>query len=180
VRNDVWKQLAGKEEIEEHLIARNVEQFSHAGSTPFGYTPRGKELDHTDDSPMADEKYNGSLNHQALWNDEAMNAIVIQLRKHPAIQHILSPIVTEEDFKSAFNGVPENTASSYSGRGIHHYKACSEGSHDGTVNLVTAVHTTTMTVPVDSGSCPERWKQAVDIMIGRIPDVACSNRLRIV
>jgi hypothetical protein len=36
LRRDVWKQLTGKEEIEEHLIARNVEQFSHAGSTPFG------------------------------------------------------------------------------------------------------------------------------------------------
>jgi hypothetical protein len=51
LRNDVWKQLTGKEEIEEHLIARNVEQFSHAGATPFGYMPLGKELGRTGDSP---------------------------------------------------------------------------------------------------------------------------------
>jgi hypothetical protein len=41
LRSNVWKKLTGKEEIEEHLIARNVEQFSHAGATPFGYTPMG-------------------------------------------------------------------------------------------------------------------------------------------
>jgi hypothetical protein len=42
LRRDVWKQLTGKEEIEEHLIARNVEQLSHAGATPFVYTTLGK------------------------------------------------------------------------------------------------------------------------------------------
>jgi cytochrome c-type biogenesis protein CcmH/NrfF len=35
LRNDVWKQLMGKDEVEEQLIARNVERFLHAGSTPF-------------------------------------------------------------------------------------------------------------------------------------------------
>jgi hypothetical protein len=77
-----------------------VEQFSHAGSPPFGYTPLGKELGHTGNSPMADEIYNGTLDHEDL-NDEAINDIVIQLRKHPAKQRILLPIVMEEDFKSA-------------------------------------------------------------------------------
>jgi hypothetical protein len=114
LRNDMWKQLTGKEEIEEHLTAGNVEQFSHAGATSFGYAPLGNELGYTGDSPMADEIYNGTLDHEAL-NDEAINAIVIQLRKHPAIQKILSPIVTEEDFKSALKCIPEKTASSYSG-----------------------------------------------------------------
>jgi hypothetical protein len=84
LRNHVWKQLTGKEEIEEHLIARNVVKFSHAGSTPFGYTPLGKELGHTGDSPIANKIYNGTLDHEAL-NEEAINAIVIQLRKHPVI-----------------------------------------------------------------------------------------------
>jgi hypothetical protein len=63
---------------------RNVEQFSHAGATPFGYTPLVKELGHTDDSHMADDIYNGTLDHEAL-DDEAINAIVTQLRKHPVI-----------------------------------------------------------------------------------------------
>jgi hypothetical protein len=54
LRNDVWKQLTGKEEIEEHLIDRNFEQLSCAGATPFGYTHFGNELDHTGDSPMGD------------------------------------------------------------------------------------------------------------------------------
>jgi hypothetical protein len=47
LRSDEWKKLTGKEEIEEHLIAINVDQFSHAGATPFGYTPLGKDIGHT-------------------------------------------------------------------------------------------------------------------------------------
>jgi hypothetical protein len=117
----------GKEEIEEHLISRNVKQLSHTGATPFGYTPLGKELCHTGDSHMEDDIYNGTLDHEAL-GDGAINFIVTQLRKNPAIQQIISPIVTEEEFKSALKCIPENTASSYSGRGVHHYKVFSEGS----------------------------------------------------
>jgi hypothetical protein len=33
-----WTKMEDKDEVENHLIARNVEQFSHAGETPFGYT----------------------------------------------------------------------------------------------------------------------------------------------
>jgi hypothetical protein len=88
-----------------------VEQLSHAGATPFGYTPLGKELGPTGDSRMTDNIFNGTLDHAAL-DDEAINAIVNQLRKHPEMQKILSPIITEEDFKSAFKCVSEKTASS--------------------------------------------------------------------
>jgi hypothetical protein len=115
LRSNVWKHLTGKEEIEDHLIARNMEQFSHAGATPFGYTPLGKELGHTGNLYMADDIYNGTLDHEALEN-EIINAILKQLIKHPAIQQILSPIITEEeDFKISFKCVPEKTESSYSG-----------------------------------------------------------------
>jgi hypothetical protein len=76
---------------------------------------------------MANEINVGTLKYEAL-NDEAIKAFVAQLRKNPTIQKIISPIVTEEDFKSAFKCVPEKMASSYSGRGGHHYKACADGS----------------------------------------------------
>jgi hypothetical protein len=83
LRRNVWNKFTGKEEIEEHLITRNVEQLSHAGATPFGYTPLGKELGHTSDSHMADDIYNGTLDHEAL-DDEAINAIANQLKKTPS------------------------------------------------------------------------------------------------
>jgi hypothetical protein len=67
---------------------RKVEQFSHAGATTFGYTPLGKELGHTGDSPMADDIYNGTLGREAM-DDEDINVSVTQLRKHPAIQQII-------------------------------------------------------------------------------------------
>jgi hypothetical protein len=64
------------------------------------------------------------------------------------MQKIISPIVTEEDFKSAFKCAPDNTASSYSGRGAHHYRACSEGSQDDIEGLIAAVHFNMTTVPL--------------------------------
>jgi hypothetical protein len=79
---------------------------------------------------MAQDILDGMLEHEALRYD-AIQAKVKQLRQHPAIQQIIEPIITVEDFKSAFECVPEKTASYYSGRGYHHYKACAEGSSDG-------------------------------------------------
>jgi hypothetical protein len=37
-----------------------------------------------------------------------------------------------------------------------------------------------MTVQLTSGFCPERWKQAVDVMFEKIPGVTRSNKLRII
>jgi hypothetical protein len=44
-----------KETMEENLMERNIEQFSHAGKTPFGYSDLGAELGHTGDSQMAND-----------------------------------------------------------------------------------------------------------------------------
>jgi hypothetical protein len=38
----LWKHSIGKDDLEDHLIELNVEQFSHAGATQFGYTDLGK------------------------------------------------------------------------------------------------------------------------------------------
>jgi hypothetical protein len=118
----IWRQIVGKVQVEEHLIERNVEQFSHAGATPMGYTDLGRELGHIGDTPMAEAILDGTFEHDSL-SDDALAAIVKQLRKHPAVREIIQPIVTEAEFKSAFKCVPEKTASSFSGRGVHHYKA---------------------------------------------------------
>jgi hypothetical protein len=80
------------------LIKRNVEQFSHAGSTPFVYIELGKYLGHTGESQMAQYIYDGTLEHNAL-SDGDINTIVEQLWKHPSIDNILKPVVTPEYFK---------------------------------------------------------------------------------
>jgi hypothetical protein len=176
---DLWQQIIGKDTLEDHLIKRNVEQLSHAGATPFGYTDLGKDLGHTGDSQMAQDIYDGTLEHDAL-SDGSINAIVVQLRKHPAIDNILKPVVTPEDFKSAFKCVPEKTASSFSGIGVHHYKACAEGSDDGLADIQVEVQGSMMTVLLDTGFCPERWKQAVDVMLEKVPGIPRSDKLIII
>jgi hypothetical protein len=76
--------------------------------------------------------------------------------------------------------VPEKTASSFSGRGVHHYKACAEGSDDGLADIQVEVHAAMMTVPLDAGFCPERWGQAVGVMFEKVPGIPRSDKLRII
>jgi hypothetical protein len=101
-----WTKVEDKEEVENHLIDRNVEQFSHAGTTPFGYTELGKDLTRTGDSDMDENILNGTLEHECMDN-EAICAIGGQLKRHPKIQGILSPIVMTADFQPSFKCVPE-------------------------------------------------------------------------
>jgi hypothetical protein len=170
------RQIFGKAQVEEHLIERNVDQFSHAGATPLGHTDLGRELGHTGDTPMAEAILDGTFEHESL-TDEALAAILQQLRKHSNVQDIIQPIVTEADFKSAFKCVPEKTASSFSSRGVHHYKACAEGSKYGLADIQLAIHAAMMTIPLATGFCPERWKKAIDVMLEKIPGVVRSNKL---
>jgi hypothetical protein len=88
-----WSRIDTKEQVEALLIDRIVEQFSHAGNTPFGYSALGDELGHTGDTLMADAIYNGTLEHISL-TDHAIRAIMKQLRKHPLLMKMISPVVT--------------------------------------------------------------------------------------
>jgi hypothetical protein len=49
-----WSRVDTKEQVEELLVKHNVEQFSHAGDTPFGYSALGDQLEHKGDTPMSD------------------------------------------------------------------------------------------------------------------------------
>jgi hypothetical protein len=72
---------------------------------------------------MAYDIYNGTLEHISL-TDHAIRAIVKQLRKHPLLKKMISPVVTTEDFISCFGCVAEKKSSSPSGRHFGHYLAC--------------------------------------------------------
>jgi hypothetical protein len=120
-----WSRIDTKEQVDALLIDRNVEQFSHAGNTPFGYTSLGDELGNTCDTPMADAIYNGTLEHRSL-TDHAIRAIVKQLRKHPLLTKMISPVVTTEYFSSCFGCVAEKTPSSPSDRHVGHYLLCTD------------------------------------------------------
>jgi hypothetical protein len=167
-----------KEQVEEILINRNIQQFSHAGDTPFGYTPLGDELGHTGDILMANDINNGTLEHRSL-TDHAIKAIVKQLRNHPLLTKMIYPVVTTENFISCFGCVAEKTSSSPSGRHAGHYLACIDLKDELSV-LLAAVHASMMSTPVAEGFCPERWRQAIDIMLEKIPGVPRINKLGII
>jgi hypothetical protein len=93
---------------------------------------------------------------------------------------LIKPIITEADFKSTFKYVPEKTASSFSGRGVYHYKAWAKGSVDGLTDIQLAIHAAMITVPLATLFYPERWKKAIDSMLEKIPGVVRSNKLRII
>jgi hypothetical protein len=111
--------------------------------------------------------YDETLEHDALCGS-AIHAILAHLRKHRAIENIITPVVTPEDFKSAFKCVPEKTAPSFSGMGVHHYRTCTEGSKKGLADIQVEVRAAMVTVPLDAGFFPERWKQSVDLMLEKV------------
>jgi hypothetical protein len=128
---------------------------------------------------MANNILEGTLQHECLSN-EAIRAKLNQLREHPMVQQIWKPIITPEDSTSCFKCVPEKTASSYSGRSVPHYKACSQIKEEGIGELLALVYAAMMTVPLDAGFCPERWRKAVDVMLEKILGVIRTNKLRII
>jgi hypothetical protein len=139
-----WSRIDTKEQVEELLINRNIEQFSHADDTPFGYTPLSDELGHIGDTLMADDIYNGTLEHRSL-TDHAIKAIVKQLRKHPLLTKMIYPVVTTEDFIACFGCVAEKTSSPPSGRHVGHYIACIDLKDELSV-LLAAVHAAMMPI----------------------------------
>jgi hypothetical protein len=128
---------------------------------------------------MAENILNGTLDHKCMDN-EAIRAIVGQLKRHPTIQGILTPIVTTADFQSCFKCVPKKTASSYSGRSVPHYKACADGSKDELASILAEIRAAMASIPLETGFCPEWWRHAVDIMLEKIPEIARSGKLRII
>jgi hypothetical protein len=127
---------------------------------------------------MADAIYNGTLEHRSL-TDHDIRAIVKQLRKHPLLKKMISPVVTTEAFISCFGCVAEKTSSSPSGRHVRHYLVCTD-MKDELAGLLAAVHAAMMSIPLAEGFCPERWRQAIDIMLEKIPGVPRINKLRII
>jgi hypothetical protein len=105
---------------------------------------------------------------------------VKHFRKHPALDKVFEPAVTENDFKPAFNCVRKKTVSSYSGRGVEHHKACFKVCDCGIAYLLSMVHVAMMSVPLDAGFCPSRCKHNVDVMLEKIPGVSRSDKLRII
>jgi hypothetical protein len=143
---------------------------------PFGYTTLGEELGNTGDTPMADDIYNGTLEHRSL-TDHAIKAIVKQLRKHPLLTKMIYPVVTAYDFISCFGCAAEKTSSSPSCRHVGHYLACIDLKDELTV-LLALVHAEMMSIPLAEGFRPERWRQAIGIMLEKIPGVPRINKLR--
>jgi hypothetical protein len=128
---------------------------------------------------MAEDILDGTLYHDSM-NDDTIRAIVQQLKRHPTIQGILTPILSANDFQYFFKCVPEKNAPSYSGRSVPHYKACADGSKDGLANTLTEIHATMATIPLERGFYPEQWRHTVDIMLEKIPGISIPNKLIII
>jgi hypothetical protein len=127
---------------------------------------------------MANDIYNGTLEHRS-FTDHAIKAIVKQLHKHPLLTKMIYSVVTTEDFISCFGCVAEKTSSSPSSRHVGHYLACIDLKDELSV-LIVAVHAAMISIPLAEDFYPERWRQAIDIMLEKIPGVPRINKLRII
>jgi hypothetical protein len=87
------------------------------------------------------------MEHESL-SDSTIQAIVDELKKDLLLENIIKPLVTASDVKSVFKCLPRQTASSPSGRGLHHYKACAEVFYDGLSGSMCEVYADMMTTPL--------------------------------
>jgi hypothetical protein len=60
---------------------------------------------------------------------------------------------------------------------VPHYKACSHIKEEGIDELLASVYASMMTVPLEAGFCPERWRKAVDLILEKIPGVIHTSKL---
>jgi hypothetical protein len=51
---------------------------------------------------------------------------------------------------------------------------------DGLTEAMCSIHATMMSIPMEAGFCPERWKHVLYVMLEKIPGVARTNKLRII
>jgi hypothetical protein len=75
--------------------------------------------------------------------------------------------------------VPEKTAPLPSGRHLGNYKACINPNDEHAV-LLAELHAALMTILLYTGYFPERWRQAVDVMLEKIPGISKTNKLQII
>jgi hypothetical protein len=101
-----WRKVEDKKIMKEHLMELDIKTLSHVATTPFGYSDLENELGHTGDSQMANDILDGTLHHGCLSN-EAIRAIVKQLREHPMLQQIRKPTMTPGDLTSCFKCGPK-------------------------------------------------------------------------
>jgi hypothetical protein len=127
---------------------------------------------------MANDIYKGTLEHISL-TEHAIKAIVKQLRKRPLLTKLIYPVVTTEDFISCLGCVAEKTSSSPSGRHAGHYLVCIDLEDEPSV-LIASVHAAMVSITLAEGFCPEHWRQAINIMLEKIPGVPRINKLRII
>jgi hypothetical protein len=86
----------------------------------------------------------------------------------------ISAHIASSDFQALYKIMDEQTSSSPSGRHIGHYKAAVK--HDHLANL----HSMMMSIPMQAGFSPERWRQIIDVMLEKKQGDHIVHRLRII
>jgi hypothetical protein len=62
---------------------------------------------------------------------------------------------------------------------VGYYKGCIDPK-DEHAFLLAEVHAALMKIPLATGYCPERWRQAVDAMLEKISGISKTNKLQII
>jgi hypothetical protein len=123
----------------------------------LGYTELGQELGHTGDTPMVEAILDGTFEHDSL-SDDALAAIVKQLLKHP--EDKLFSLLLQKRTLNQHSNVSQRRRHRHSPvGGVHHYKACVEGSDDGLADIQSSIRAAMMTVTLATGFCPEQSKK---------------------
>jgi hypothetical protein len=112
--SNTWISITKKEHIEAHLLHRNATHFRQANHTPFGHTPRGKDLGYHCTNPRADDILTG---HYDFATDELTpeaQAYINELQYIPSVEagDKVDSHLTTTDIQQTFSAWRENTSTS--------------------------------------------------------------------
>jgi hypothetical protein len=169
--NEQWKLLTDPEEIEKTIIARNINHFGQADSTPFNSKEFTDIFGIDGDSEETEALLRGELPDMEALPIE-VQLILKEIAKSP--QPTLDPTISCDDLKSLFKNWKETTSTSPSGCHLGHWHALlapdgtrpnPDDKEDPIEDNIMRIHTYILNTSIESGIPPNRWAVVHSSMI---------------
>ena len=150
-----------KEAIEEACLRENDQRFRLASDTPMLQEPLISDFGPYGVTEAAQQVLDGTY-VPPEGTDPYFTALLPYLKQTTEIR--ANPIdfsLNLENYRARWNRAKERTSSSPSGLHFGHYKACAQDDEASEVQAILGY------IPLRTGYRPQRWKRAVNCMLGK-------------
>ena len=179
-------QLVSKEEIEEVLVPHTVRRFTQYQETPFGHGERRNSMGYECVSDDFERIRHGTYDRDLDSLSEEAKEWVRQLKQKQFVSDgkLISTRISTDDWIAGWMKMRESTASAPGGH-YGHYKTAATVArlptdHPGHTRVLADIYATMLSLPLEHGFAPVRWKYCVDAILEKIPGKPMIEKLRII